>query len=62
VFLALSPYRQDPNDHRFADQRAFLGIPNGHTLKHLAAGASTAAIWLWLVKRQPIAAATASLP
>jgi hypothetical protein len=34
-----------------------LHVVSGHTLKHLAAAASTVAIWLWLVKRQPIAAA-----
>lgn len=28
-----------------------LYVVSGHTLKHIAAAASTAAIWLWLVKR-----------
>ena len=37
-----------------------LYVFSGHTLKHFAAAAATAAIWLWLVKRQPIAAAIAS--
>lgn len=33
-----------------------LHVVSGHTLKHIAAAASTAAVWLWLVKRQPLAA------
>jgi hypothetical protein len=32
-----------------------LYVVSGHTLKHIAAAASTAAVWLWLVKRQPVA-------
>jgi hypothetical protein len=28
TFFALSPYPQDPGYHRFADKRAFFGIPN----------------------------------
>src|SRR5690349_18366102 len=28
TFLALGTYPQDPDYHRFADQRAFFGIPN----------------------------------
>lgn len=43
-------------DHEIYRQ---LYIVSGHTLKHIAAAASTAAIWLWLVKREPIAAAHA---
>jgi len=30
-----------------------LQVVSGHTLKHIASAASTAAVWLWLVKRQP---------
>jgi hypothetical protein len=33
-----------------------LSVVSGHTLKHLAAAIATAAIWLWLVKRRPVAA------
>ena len=32
-----------------------LQFVSGHTLKHLAAAASTLAIWWWMLKRQPIA-------
>jgi len=37
-----------------------LHVVSGHTLKHLAAATATAAIWLWLVKRQPTAASIES--
>jgi len=30
-----------------------LRFVSGHTLKHIASAASTAAVWLWLVKRRP---------
>jgi len=35
-----------------------LRFVSGHTLKHLAAAASTLAIWAWLAKRQPITVET----
>jgi hypothetical protein len=39
-----------------------LQFVSGHTLKHLAAAASTFAIWWWLRKRQPIAVVESSPP